>query len=639
MRKWIILSVTLFLAILATDLIPDVRGRDAWGWQWEYETPDRWGAVLLLIGCLFTYVAGVTVIRLCYPKRWAVFVWGIIGGIILSYAVVNVRDDAAFLMVTRTVSPVQTGASTIAVQEMSMNGIDQTLRNWPTMMEQAQDQNIIHFTTSPPGQPLLHFWAGELVEGEPWISRPLSQSLRHYQCSDLQIMAYERHELASTGLGLLMPLFAALMIIPIYSTAILLLDNHATALRIAQWSPLIPAIHLFAPTWNTLYPFLSIGAFAFLLWGLKKQLPLAMISAGIVMSFATFLNFSVIPILLLMGLFTLGYGFQARPRLAWHWPLQVGIWFGIGLASIWVIFWAYSAYTPFDLFATSLEQHKTLVKRDYWVWLFMNPYDTFLFIGWGIVWLVFVAWITDIRTIRNREAVSVFQIFSLSLLITMLALNLSGNVQGENGRILMFYAPFLLIVAGGHFFHTRGWDLPLMALQVVTVVVMGAVMAVVPLDLNPPPTEPRQDIADLNTLPPQYTNAIFKSSRYDGEFRLESYRFIPDPTPNQERVTLQLDWLGIQPTERPYQFQVVAAMEIEGYGRFTLPAYRWYPQNGNYLTSCWRASDVIHDVVIIPLAPAPQGVWELELSAIDARTGDSAGKTILLIPYGIDALP
>jgi hypothetical protein len=53
--------------------------------------------------------------------------------------------------------------------------------------------------------------------------------------------------------------------------------------------------------------------------------------------------------------------------------------------------------------------------------------------------------------------------------------------------------------------------------------------------------------------------------------------------------------------------------------------YEWYPQGGNYLTTCWRQGDQIHDVIIIDVPPVSQPVvWNLTLRVVDLRTGDVA---------------
>jgi hypothetical protein len=511
---------------------------------------------------------------------------------------------------------------------MAEDGVDPTLNNWPEVMKEAGEQNIIHFTTSPPGQPLVHYWVAEVLEDADSISRPLSMSLRPYQCSDRQIMRYRREEISSAGLGLLMPFIASLAAIPLFYSGRILSGEKDTALRIAQWWPLVPAVLLFTPTWNTVYPLLAIGAFALLAAGVSYRRGVFALLAGLVMSVGLFLNFSLLPLLLLFGLFTLGYWyFIARyaenpPR--WHWPVQVGLWFGLGLSVSWVLFWLETGLTPLDIFTTSLEQHQELVQRDYLTWLWLHPYDTFLFIGWPIVGLAGWSGWRAVRQWRAEKRIDATGVLSLSLLITIIALDLSGAVQGENGRILMFYAPFLLVAAAPFFSKDRWWDVSVFIAQAAMMAVMATVLPVVALDLNPQPEGPRTDIAwpgdeRLNTV-----DAVFSSEEYEGRFQLSGYHVIGDPA--IQKLTVELLWEGEVRTERPYYFELVARADDEIDGEpleYVSVPLRWYPQSGNYLTTCWRDGQQIRDVVVMEVPVVANPVqWVLSLRAVDERTGD-----------------
>lgn len=630
MRKFIVGFTTIFLVLLAIDAIPALRG--GFGWRWRYAAPDTFLPVLWLALALVVYLGGVIWLRRPKVPVWISLLFGILAGLLLCLAALNVRGDLLFLLFTRTVSPVQTGASTIAVRNMAGNGFNQTVQNWTEVMEESGELNIIHFTTSPPGQPLLHYWTADFLDKIEGVSRPLSQEMRTYQCSDLEVMRYSRGEIAGVGLGMLMPLWASLMVIPVYCATQTLTGEPQLARRAAHWSPLVPALLLFTPTWNTLYPFLGSAAFALLAAGIKSRRVNLVIAGGIVMSGATFLNFSVLPILLLCGLYTLAYWFfiarQESPSVRWYWTIQIGAWFGLGLSFTWFIFWLYAGYTPLEIFQVALDQHRTLVKRNYWVWIGMHLYDTFLFIGFPLVFLALATAMQTLQKIKAQRDIVASDVLAGVLFVTILALALSGSVQGENGRILMFYAPFLIMVSAPFWARSALWDMPVMVMQAGTVLVMGAVLVVVPLDLNPQVTAPRTDIPAFDSLEWRTVHTDFSSAQYAGRFRLERYRFIADPA--QQAITVELQWAGDERTERPYQFQIIAYAENEIDGAIESMPYTWYPQNGNYLTPCWRNGDIIREVIIVPLPPVSMPVvWRLELRAIDERTKDFAGVASL----------
>jgi hypothetical protein len=648
MRRFTAAVVTftlIFLALLAVDAYPGLRGGA--GWRWPYALPDTWSPVIALALALACYVGGVMWMRRAAPPDAIALLWAFLGAVVITLAVVGVRGDPGFLLFTRTVSPVQTGASALAVRVMADDGVQWTLERWPAVMREAFDANLIHFTTSPPGQPLIHHAAASVFENAPF-SRDVSLALRLYQCSDADVMRYTRGEIISAGMGMLMPIFAALAVFPLYSAARDLTGDRSAARRLAAWWPLIPAVALFAPTWNTLYPFLTILSFALLARGLRARgsgFALRVLSAGVVMSFTTFLNFAVLPILLLFGLFTLGatasqnVGEGAIRRLLNGLPRAVaaGLWFGLGLISMWIVFGVATGLTPLDLLRVTFESHHTLVQRADLPWLLLHPYDVLMFTGWPAAALfVGGVWIA-LRRLRSTGWLEMIDRLAISLLITVVVVDLIGLVQGENARILAYYAPFVLLSGAGLMARSAGFYLPLMGAQAATVLVMAAVLPVVPLDLNPMPQAPREDLATLGDLEWLPQEASFSSVDYAGEFQLDAARAVADIA--AQVITLETRWSGQARTERPYQFEIIARAENAIDGAIVTEPHRWLPQNGNYLTTCWRAGDVIRDVTTIPLpvVSAPV-IWTLELRAIDERTGDVLRVTL---PDGTttDALP
>ena len=538
----------------------------------------------------------------------------------------GVRGDALQLLTIRTLSPVQTGASTIAVNYLAEDGVHETLAHWPDIMRAAGEQNIIHFTTSPPGQPLAHYGITGLFQGVPALSQPISDALRPAQCSNLDAMIYTRAEMASVGvIGVLMPLWAALLALPVYAAARTLTGDADAALRVAAWSPLFPTVLLFMPVWNVLYPALVATSFALLLQ--ERRRALFAFLAGAVFSVTTFLNFAVLPVLLIYGLFVLGDGLRREDdsRAGLLGAVKIGVWFGLGLLVCWVPYALATGITPLDIWQVTQEEHSALVQRDYLPWLLLHPYDTLLFIGWPVTALFFAG---IVRAWKSRRTLTRVDLLAAATFTTMLAVNLVGIAQGENGRIMSFYAPFILLAGAGIIAQRmRGWDFPLLATQALTVLVMAAVLPVVPLDLNPPPSQPRTDIARLDGLDLLPVEATFSSTAFDGAFRLASHRFVADLS--AQAITLETVWEGDQRPERPYLIEVVARANNDIDGDIITEPYRWQTQRGNYLPTCWRPGDVIPDVEVIPLpAVSAPVVWTLSLRMVDARSGDVMTVTL-----------
>ncbi|MCU0497788.1 MAG: hypothetical protein MUF87_10585 [Anaerolineae bacterium] len=602
-------ATLIFLIIFSLDLYPGLRGGA--GWDWLYALPDSPNGVILLIIALIVYLIGAWIVRR-HTKQ--TLLWALIGSCVITFAVVGVRGDPGFLLFTRTVSPVQTGGSAIATRIIADEGASAALRRWPMIMQEAEAANLIHFTTSPPGQALFHYWAANVFDHPLFtgIRAPLSDQWRAYQCSDIQVMRYTDAEILSAGLGLFMPFLAALGLFPVFWATRLLTDDPHQARRVTLWWALIPTIALFAPTWNTVYPALCALAFALLVYGLRRDQIPAILAAGAVMSITTFLNFAVLPVLFLFGVFTLGdwYTRRTHPFIS---TVIAGIWFAIGLLSIWIAFLLYTGLTPFDLWQVSLASHRDLVQRDYAAWLILHPYDLFLFMGFPLIALSL--WSLAIALWRRGE--TAIDVLTIALWVTILIVNVIGIVQGENGRILSFYAPFLVISLARSLKHLG--EAPLIVMQAVMVAVMATVLSVVPLDLNPQPTGPRADIGTLgDSLAFRPATLTLASER--GAIRLDQYRFIADPS--AQAITFEFHWSGIRPTERPYQFELIARAENSIDGEIIADPFRWYAQAGGYLPTCWREGDQIRDVIVLPLPPVSMPVvWEVTLRAIDERTG------------------
>src|SRR5690606_30193844 len=100
--------------------------------QWPYAAPHDLLPVAVLALGLAVYV-GVSLALRRRSVRGSL-AWAVIGGTLLAYLVVSVQGDPLYLLFTRTVSPVQTGASALQARVMSTEGVLPTLQRWPQVM-------------------------------------------------------------------------------------------------------------------------------------------------------------------------------------------------------------------------------------------------------------------------------------------------------------------------------------------------------------------------------------------------------------------------------------------------------------------------------------------------------------------------
>jgi hypothetical protein len=340
---------------------------------------------------------------------------------------------------------------------------------------------------------------------------------------------------------------------------------------------------------------------------------------------ATFLNFSVLPFFLLAGLFTLGWHLSAvkmgsvvgTPYMASvRRAAAVGLSFALGLFLPWLIYALITGVSPLEILGKTFGAHGELVQREYLPWLILHPYDVLLFTGLPAALLAIWGAIRVIRT-RRADAIGVF---TLSMALTVLLVNLAGIVQGENARILIFYMPFLLLMGLAVWRDEFPADAPLFAAQAVILLAMAAVLPVVPLDMDPVPSGPRTDIGSLGDVPWTDDGAAFDSAFYAGQFSLDRYRWVGDPA--RQAITFEFEFGGVEPSERPYQFELVARADTD-MGEIVSEPFRWWSQGEEYPPSCWREGETIRDTVVMPLPPVPHPVeWAVILRAVDERTGD-----------------
>src|SRR5258708_6016841 len=214
---------------------------------------------------------------------------------------------------------------------------------------------------------------------------------------------------------------------------------------------------MFAPVWNTLYPLLALGAFLALraaLCRLESTTPCQVkpfaypVLSGIFLSFATFFNVSIIPFIGFLGFYTLiiliqRWRVKLQPlRQIVIDALRIGLLFGIGLLSVWIVYYVASGVTPMAVFGTALGLHLGF-ERPYLPWVYLHLYDLALFAGLPVVILAVAAiW----KNLRLRSLASLDPM-GISLILTLIILAISGTARGETGRVWLFFVPFILILA------------------------------------------------------------------------------------------------------------------------------------------------------------------------------------------------
>jgi len=288
-NTWIVLASGLWALGLAADVLPILRGD--FGWRWPYEAPKEPGRLLPLLLALLLYLVGAWWLRR-RTRALPLVSWSVLGGVVLTIAGLYVRSDPLFELYAGTVDP---GAAGWHYAAARIEDTDATLRDWPAYMVKAYSYSA-HVRLSPPGQVMIYHAANQVFAGWPAVADRLGMPLRAAQCHNLRLMTFSNAELASAWLGMLMPVWGALTVVPLYRLGHRLFGDEATRWSVIWW-PLTPAVLMFAPAPNTFYPFLAVMTVALLVKGVVERRMIWVLMAGCVMSCLTFLTLSVLPLL------------------------------------------------------------------------------------------------------------------------------------------------------------------------------------------------------------------------------------------------------------------------------------------------------------------------------------------------------
>ncbi len=633
----LLIGISLFICLsLALNLIPQLRG--GFGWRWPYGVPDDFGRILPAVIAVLIYVLGAR--RLQQGSAAPLLLWSIGGAVVIAVACLFILGDPLYLLFTRTVSGLATGAQEAGAE---MTDLVASWRAWPALMPTYLQPNAhamlsVHIALDPPGLPTLYFLTRQALAAIPALADPLARAIRLYQCQYFAIMAYDNPTLASAWLGILSPLWGALTAWPLYAVTRRLYSDSAARRAVIGW-PLIPALSLFTPTANTVYPLLIVGAFAALVQGLDEKRRARSVLwigfGGLLTGIATFANFSTIPILAFFGLFTLLRAYTRREN--WQAPIQAGIAFGIGLIVIWAIYFVVSGHTPLDVLAPALNQHLEL-DRPYIPWLALHLYDLALFAGLPVSGLALLTIFRAFRRLRQ----SPLDPFPIAFALSLIVIDFSGTARGETSRVWLFFMPLLLILVGAspptplstHVergsqsnpaplpdaekvkqlalsplstkWRGAGGEVLFWLTQAIALLTLAMFVRVMGTELTPPPDE------SVGISPPQAANAVF-----DNALALVNDRGAVSA--DGKSLTLTLTWQDRQAVDVPYFF---SALLVRPDGQPIIQAVNWQPHETRYPVTCWRPGAIVMDSVTLPFGNTPKpGAWWISLSAFDIHTG------------------
>lgn len=310
-----------------------------------------------------------------------------------------------------------------------------------------------HSHTHMPGAVLLFYVLRRSVEASPAL-QDLSHSVATALGVDLQSLVnppllMPPAAAAAFLCALVLMMLGCLGALPVYCLGRMLACPRI-GLVAALLYLLLPSLGAFSPTLDQVYPLLSASAVLVAYQGWKRQRPVLLFAAGVVISVGIFVSFAFLTLLfVLAAMFALDTWREGMPnRRFLIWSAAA---FLLGLASIQVLVYAAWDINVLEVFLESMRVNRDVYlerfQKTYWKWIGYNLYDFLSFCGFAVSGLFFAAVAQEMRNFGIRDRSSDVGTVALAFATTLLVLNFSGIVLGEAARVWIFLTPLVVVPA------------------------------------------------------------------------------------------------------------------------------------------------------------------------------------------------
>ena len=334
--------------------------------------------------------------------------------------------------------------------------------------------DVLHFGTHPPGLFLLHRGVTKLCRASPALTwallatcpatvRETFELLDQYPMgAPARMTAADRASLWLAAL--LTQLVGVLTIVPIY-----LLIRRTAGRRAAWWGatlwPLVPALAIFLPKSDALYPF--AGAMFLWCWleAAARRSALLGVAAGVLIFLALATTLAFLPVTLLAVAISLLEWWTERPSVETtpapsaspppvipprHLARAIVPWISGGFAFLGLIAIARFAFDV-NLPAVWLQNYRnhagfySQFTRTWWKWILVNPLEAAIAVGWPVA-LMALSMCAGALISRNEPRRS--RIAALGVATVWGLLWISGKNSGEAARLWLLFDPWAVWLAG-----------------------------------------------------------------------------------------------------------------------------------------------------------------------------------------------
>jgi len=362
--------------------------------------------------------------------------------------------------------PGSSGYFTIARAET--DDVAEFLRSYEDRMEQG---DVLHVGTHPPGLFLLYRVAIDLCERFPslraWVHRLEPESYRE-SCQIIRETARSGHTVLPSSdravlwlVALFTQAVAVGTVFPLFGVMRRSVSRPAAWMAAGFW-PLVPALGVFLPKSDALYPLLAMT----FLWawgeGLRRRSAAMGFVAGLLAWLGLFLSLALLPALALAAWMTVWELWDAWKHNHQFW--RKGAWLlgaaVMGFALPTLLLWLAADINLLRVWWLNYRNHAAFYSqytRTYWKWLVVNSAELLWGVGAPLVILAGIGLKRAVAAYRQgvaREPAST----AAAIVIVWGLLWVSGKNMGEAARLWIVVMPWVVWLAAPAFLPpSDGW--------------------------------------------------------------------------------------------------------------------------------------------------------------------------------------
>jgi methylthioxylose transferase len=323
--------------------------------------------------------------------------------------------------------------------------------------ELLSEQDYLHIGTHPPGLTLGYLGLLRFCESLPW----LTDALLATQPDDVaESIALIRRPSDPTGAllrpadaaclwlaGLLTQLAAALACLGIYGLTARHFGRGASWTTASLW-PLVPAVIVFFPKSDVLYPLVAVIAAWLWMTACDRSSILRAVLAGVVLWSGMMLSLAFLSIAALIGVMTLWEAWTRRSH-----PAETSSWLSFRNAAAAVAGFLVPCLTLaaacdinlWNVWGWNFSNHALFYEhnsRTRWAWLLVNPAEFAMAVGLPLSLIAVLAALRQFRGAPDRSASA-----AVALAVVWGLLWVSGKNMGEAARLWILLMPWVLMSA------------------------------------------------------------------------------------------------------------------------------------------------------------------------------------------------